>query len=226
MDTHTSILNVKTHLKRYNQRPNQFEQYTLMEFSQKVSGRGSHYHCARKDNVVRVIPNYLESDPIDPNSNYYRIPCLLQISFRGEPDHLLHNTIAGHCTSWKQLYDYYKFGDTNDDQLDVDLLNLDEDIEVEALDNEIRKSVFEIASSFHPNVDNSELGERIIDGFDWNHISENFPSLDDAKTFLKTYKDTYQSMEIDDCTHQIIFNTEQQQVIDLLEHQIDSLLNK
>lgn len=209
VDPTTTVINVNTFLDRYIRRPPKFEQLTLMEFAKQVSGRGSSYHCARHENIVRVMPNHLEDDKDDCNSNYYRISCLLHLSYRSAVDDLLHNTDAGQCDTWKQLYDYFRLNEKEDDIPDLDMEDIDEDQEVEVLDNEIRKSIFERASSFHPTIQESELGERIIDGFDWNQPAENYPSFSEAKEFLKTYKTSFQPTEDGLSDSAVVFNSEQ-----------------
>lgn len=111
----------KSLIDKYRDRPLRLEQCSLLKFAQSINVRGNEYQTARKDKVVRILPN-LKLSPIEDNEPFYKLQCILHIPFRKSYDDIL---VFHNAAKWEELYTLAKLGlreviDANTDVIDSD----------------------------------------------------------------------------------------------------------
>ena len=94
------------------------------------------------------------------------------------------------------------------------------------IDNDVRRNLFEMASTLPCDNPNEVLGTRLIDiANEWDIQGQKFPTLENVQQFLKTY----QNQDLPQNNTPILnitFSQDQNQILEILQKQIDEINEK
>jgi ATP-dependent DNA helicase PIF1 len=207
------------------------ESVSLFDFAKKHNfdsrGRISN---RRKEPIVRVFPRLKLNDDPENDEKFYRLQVILNVPFQGEEfrydDLLLDPNSSVPFDSWKSRFESLNLSAA--EATDFPELNPDEEGEIAFpdRDNDYRHiEPFAAAANLGPVRDASQLlGRRELDlAREWTAASQSFPDIEEVRRFLRTFEQNAPSRSFD-FDDNITLSSEQQEVMDIFQQQVNCLL--
>lgn len=104
--------NDSTLIETYKIRPPELEDLNLINFCKHYRVYNNKFIKRRKECIVRIFPKINLVDNETEDEKYYKLHCILNVSFRNNKNDILINNV--NHDSWKELYNSLNISEENE----------------------------------------------------------------------------------------------------------------